>query len=174
MSSHIDNTIDRLSAQLRVLDSQNAWLEAMIENWDAIQTPPTRPRRNRSPPPSPPRDRLGRMLDMIEATHELIPTDDEDEDEEDPFDLGEYADNLVDQPIANDESDTESIATVVYTSGGSNGTYSYDEDSDFEDSDTETVVGDWKDPCVTPWTEAHADYFFDNGILVPMDSSPGW
>lgn len=175
MSSHIDNTIDRLSAQLRVLDRQNAWLEAMIENWDAIQTPPTRPRRARSPPPSPPRDRLGRMLDMIEATHELIPTDDEDEDEEDPFDLGEYADdNLVDQPITDDDdSDAESVATVVYTSGEYGRSYSYDEDSDSE-SDADTVVGDWQDPHVTPWTESHANYFFDSGFLVPMDASPGW
>lgn len=162
MSSHIDRTIDRLSAELRVLDRQNAWLEAMIENWDYlnVSTPRTRARpRHRSPSVSPPRDRLGAMLDMIEASEDLIPTDDETNPEEE--DSG-Y------------ESDASEAETVVYhTETWGFHPRGVDRGSDWWDagseSDDETVVGEWEDPNRTPmrnWTAEHAAYF--------LDDSPGF
>jgi hypothetical protein len=160
MSSSFDDTIDRLNAQLRVLDRQNAWLESMIENWDAINTPPTRVRRHRSLPPSPPRDRLGEMLDMIEVSEDFIPTDDEDDEEEDPFDLGEYAVPPSEYPITDDES----VATVVYTVVARSNQRAYDEDSDSDDDD-ETVVEEWENPNLTPYKSVYPDYFLE---------SPGW
>lgn len=163
MAGSIDRTIDRLSAELRVLDRQNAWLESMIENWDYlnISTPRTRPRRHRSPSLSPPRDRLGAMLDAIELSAELIPTDDEEEDEQD-----------IDEGY---ESDASAAETIVYHTetwghhprGIDRGSNWWDTDSGYE-SDSETVVGEWEDPHITPvrWTSEHAAYF--------MGDSPGF
>lgn len=159
MPGSIDATIDRLNAELRVLDRQNAWLESMIENWDYlnISTPRTRTRRPRSPSLSPPRDRLGAMLDMIEASENLIPTDDEEDE-----------DQLIDEGY---ESDVSASETVVYHTdtwghhprGIDRGSNWWDTDSGYE-SDNETVVGEWEDPHITPvrWTAEHADYFYED------------
>jgi hypothetical protein len=148
--SSIERTIDSLETELRVLDRQNAWLEAMLERMD-VDVPAHRARRDRSPPVSPLgyRDSLGVALDRIEDQFNL-------QDDFLPYDDGEDTVELVDEYQYIDDDDTASTETVLYhtemwgfhPSGVDRGAHWWDCES--EESDDETVVGEWEDPLMTP------------------------
>lgn len=159
MMSSIDRTIERLESELRVLDRQNAWLEAMLEHLD-VPTPSVRPRRApRSPSLSPPltRDGLNTMLNRIEATDFVLGSDSEDEYEQEEID--DSSEEEEEEEDAYDcDDDESSIGTVVYHTemwgfhprGLSRGGEWWEQYDEGNDSDDETVVGDWDDPHLTP------------------------
>jgi hypothetical protein len=155
--SEVDRTIDRLTAELRVLDRQNAWLEAMIENWDHlnIHTPRTRGRG------------IDAMLDAVDSSVRMMSSESDTEEEDQCID-----DSSEEEEVSGYESDTSNPETVVYHTeawgfhprGVDRGSYWWDTDSD-GGSDEDTVVESWSDSYSTPmkfgrWTEEQAEHFF--------------
>lgn len=148
MMSSLDRTIESLETELRVLDRQNAWLEAMLERME-IDIPAHRARRDSLIAESVHqyRESLGSVMDHIEDQFGL-PSD------------GDSTVELVDEyHVGDDDDDTASIETIVYhtemwgfhPSGVDRGSHWWDGyTADSDDSDDETVVGDWEDPMMTP------------------------
>lgn len=160
MMSNIDRTIERLESELRVLDRQNAWLEAMLENME-VGIPATRRRLSRSPIRY--RESLGTALDRIEARVGMALDRSEAQDDFFPSDtdsqLEESTVELVDEYQDIDEDDdTASIGTVVYhtemwgfhPAGVDRGSHWWDGYTEDDDSDDETIIGEWEDPLMTP------------------------
>jgi hypothetical protein len=119
--------IDELELRLRQLDEQHIWLNQMIEEINEITTPQSVVNVRRRPfdPPTP-------------STMSLYESDFEEEDFPDTqSDMGDDLETVV----------YHTDRWGFYPRGVDNGGYN---DSGEWDDDTETVVGDWEDPFMSP------------------------
>lgn len=149
MSDLAQSILDELERSLQRLDRQADWLNDMLSELNGVETPPTVPRRHYSIPSD--------LSDWTNA--QLI-------DDPDPMEEGYESD---------DDSDLE---TVVYHTEmwgfyprGRGLAVDYWDDYDDDEDDSETVVGVWEDPHLTPmkkYAPVAASYFNESPMGVDI------